>query len=68
MSRGNSGRVVLVVAPDLKRRLHSKVALEGISLKQWFVSQAEAYLDNSEPFDKMRDSLDRSNEELETDG
>ncbi len=44
MSRGNSGRIVLEVDPDLKRRLHAAVAGEGRSLKDWFVEQAIAYL------------------------
>jgi len=44
MSRGSSGRIVIEVAPELKNRLHASVALEGRTLKDWFVEQAEAYL------------------------
>lgn len=47
MSRGNSGRIVLEINPDLKRRLHAAVAGEGRSLKDWFVEQALAYLSPS---------------------
>lgn len=47
--RGNSGRVVVELDPALKRRLHAKLALEGKSLKEWFLRQVDAYLadDNS---------------------
>ena len=44
MARGKSGRIVLEVQSDLKKQLHSQVALEDKSLKDWFVEQASAYL------------------------
>jgi hypothetical protein len=44
MARGQSGRLVLEVEPELKRRLHARVAGEGRSLKDWFLEQAERYL------------------------
>lgn len=42
MSIGPSGRVVVEIDPDLKRRLYSVLAIEGITLKEWFTSKAEA--------------------------
>ena len=44
MSRGSSGRIVIEVPSSLKNRIHAEVALEGRSLKDWFVEQAESYL------------------------
>ena len=44
MPRGSSGRIVLEVDPHLKKRLHAVVALEGRSLKDWFIEQAMAYI------------------------
>lgn len=41
---GASGRIVLEVEPDLKRRLYSALALEHRSLKDWFVSRAVEYV------------------------
>lgn len=32
------------VDPDLKRQLHAEVALEGRSLKEWFIERAEHFL------------------------
>ena len=44
MSRGRSGRIVVEVDPALKKRLHAALTLDGITLKDWFRQQAEAYL------------------------
>lgn len=44
MSRGPSGRIVVEVEPALKKRLHAALTLDGITLKDWFRQQAEAYL------------------------
>jgi predicted HicB family RNase H-like nuclease len=44
MAKSDSGRVVIEVDPSLKRRLHSALAMEGVSLKQWFIDVAEKYL------------------------
>ena len=48
MGRGPSGRLVLEVDPDLKRQLHAQVALEGKTLKDWFLEVADAYLASAE--------------------
>ena len=44
MSRSSSGRIVVEVDPALKKRLHAALSLDGITLKDWFRQQAEAYL------------------------
>ncbi len=48
MARGPSGRLVLEVDPELKRHLHAQVALEGKTLKDWFLEAADAYLAEAE--------------------
>jgi predicted HicB family RNase H-like nuclease len=47
MSIGNSGRIVIEVKPEVKRRLYSALASEGISLKEWFLKNAEQYLEGN---------------------
>lgn len=42
--RGGSGRIVIEIAPDLKRDLYSVLALENLTLKDWFVAQASRYI------------------------
>ena len=41
MSIGTSGRVVVEIDPELKRSLHALLARKGMTLKEWFVSQAD---------------------------
>lgn len=47
MSVGSSGRIVIEVDPDMKRKLYSALALSGLTLKDWFLRSAETYLSHS---------------------
>ena len=47
MAKGNSGRIVLEIDPELKNKLYSILAREGKTLKDWFILQANSYLQNS---------------------
>lgn len=54
MSVGPSGRIVVEVEPVLKRELHSALVKEGQTLKDWFVTQAESFVESRQlalPFD-----------------
>jgi len=42
--KGDSGRIVIEVDPDLKRRLYSALAMKNLTLKQWFVELAEQHV------------------------
>ena len=44
MAIGESGRIVLEIEPELKRKLYSELALEHKSLKNWFILMAESYI------------------------
>jgi len=44
MARGSSGRIVIAVEPALKRELYSVLAVEGLSLKAWFIRSATHYI------------------------
>jgi len=44
MARGQSGRIVLEVDPELKNELYSAISRKGITLKDWFVDKAEEYI------------------------
>ena len=41
MAQGSSGRVVIDLEPEFKLLLHETLKSKGISLKQWFLEQAE---------------------------
>lgn len=40
MAKGESGRIVLEVEPELKKALYSILAMEQKTLKDWFVNKA----------------------------
>ena len=44
MSIGSSGRIVIEVEPEIKRHLYSALAREGMTLKEWFLREAQTYL------------------------
>lgn len=44
MSIGDSGRVVIEVDTTLKHGLHKVLKEDGLSMKEWFVKNAESYL------------------------
>jgi len=41
MARSTSGRVVIEVDPELKAQLYEALERDGLTLKDWFVRQAE---------------------------
>ena len=45
MAIGESGRIVLEIDPELKRRLYSTLALENKTLKEWFIALAVQHID-----------------------
>jgi len=46
MPRGRSGRIVVEVEQELKGRLHATLALDGLTVKQWFVDRATDYVES----------------------
>lgn len=44
MAIGGSGRIVLEIDPEIKRRLYSMLALEQKTLKDWFIIVATEYI------------------------
>jgi hypothetical protein len=51
MAIGESGRIVLEVDPELKRKLYSALALEQKTLKDWFLLMAADYIRNQNQLD-----------------
>jgi len=47
MAVGESGRIVIDVDPEMKRRLYSALALSGSTLKDWFLKSARSFCDES---------------------
>ena len=50
MARGPSGRFVIDLDPDTKREMHSALAEDGLTLKDWFRDRIANYLaDRAQP-------------------
>jgi hypothetical protein len=51
MARGPSGRIVIDAGEELKNRLYTALAYQGISMKEWFCRVAEATVEETnQPF------------------
>lgn len=44
MPIGPSGRIVVEIDPDMKRELYAALGAEDLSLRDWFIRQANQYL------------------------
>ena len=44
---GKSGRIVIEIEPELKHKLYSTLALNGLNLKEWFIENVDEYLEDS---------------------
>ena len=44
MARGKSGRVVLEINPELKRRLYATLENNQQTMKEWFIRKAEEFV------------------------
>lgn len=68
MARGQSGRIVLEVDPELKNELYSAISKKGMTLKDWFVGTAEQYIkyqvsEKQLTFDFLSTSSQKDNKE-----
>lgn len=62
MAKGESGRIVLEVDPELKKTLYSILAIEQKTLKDWFVVNAQKHIDEKKDelikcFSKVDDEI-----------
>lgn len=49
MARGESGRIVIEVDPQLKAELHDALSSRGTTMKAWFVREAVSFLAGQNP-------------------
>ena len=61
MAIGESGRIVLEIDPELKRKLYSTLALESKTLKEWFIALAVQHIET-----QLQPSLFGSSKEKKT--
>jgi len=46
MPKGSSGRIVIEVEPGFKNELYTVLDKEGMSMKSWFLANAQFFLKN----------------------
>ena len=44
--RGQSGRIVIEIDPERKQAIYEALSREGLTLKDWFLGQADNFLKN----------------------
>ncbi|AUT32427.1 MULTISPECIES: hypothetical protein [Acinetobacter] len=49
MAKGESGRIVLEVDPELKKALYSILAHKQQTLKDWFTDKAHKHIEENKP-------------------
>ncbi|MGA4332315.1 hypothetical protein ACI2U6_16460 [Ralstonia nicotianae] len=49
MAIGESGRIVLEIEPELKKKFYACLALEQMSLKEWFIKAVEDHMKHNHP-------------------
>ncbi|MGI1988608.1 hypothetical protein [Shewanella glacialipiscicola] len=62
MAKGESGRIVLEVEPELKKALYSILAMEQKTLKDWFVGKAQKHI--NEKKSELIQSFSKVNDEV----
>ena len=46
MAKGSSGRIVIEVDPEIKHELYDALQKENMTLKDWFLKNADTFLKN----------------------
>jgi len=62
MAKGESGRIVLEIDPTLKKQLYSILALEQQTLKEWFVNNAQEFIELKK--NSLINSIEKENNEV----
>ena len=57
MARGESGRIVLEIDPSQKDDLYTALRRNGLTLKDWFLQQADQFLRDQEQLPLFRKSI-----------
>ena len=59
MAKGESGRIVIEIDPALKRELYASLSSEGLTLKKWFLTNAEQFLSNRSQISLLDEGTER---------
>ena len=59
MAVGESGRIVIEIDPEQKKVIYQSLKEDGLSLKDWFLSHAESYLEDKKQQNELFDESGR---------
>ncbi len=48
MARGDSGKIVIEVDPQFKKDLYKVLNVKDLTMKDWFLQQAEEFMENAD--------------------
>ena len=60
MARGSSGRIIIEIDPTFKQELYNALQKENLTLKDWFLNNADKYLKDRGQMDLLLSSDGRS--------
>jgi hypothetical protein len=61
MAKGDSGRIIAELDPELKRKFYAALSLEGLTFKEWLQRRIEVFIDDHHQpslFHTRKDSSD----------
>jgi len=56
MARGDSGRIVIEIDPKFKKDLYLSLAQRDLTMKDWFMKQAEEFIENGGQLNFFQDN------------
>lgn len=62
MPVGNSGRIIIEVDPKFKQQLYGALKRDGLTLKEWFMRNAQSYLSHNTQLSLKFEEIEESSE------
>ena len=60
MPKGDSGRIIAELDPELKREFYAALALEGLTFKDWLTRRIETFIQDHQQPGLFRDHRETS--------
>jgi hypothetical protein len=62
MPVSESGRIVIEITPELKQQLYGALKRDGMTLKEWFMRNAQTYLSHNTQLSLKFEEIEESSE------
>jgi hypothetical protein len=57
VAKGSSGRLVIEIDPSIKKELYERLGEKGLSMKEWFLINANTYLKQNKQSSLLIDTV-----------